>query len=264
MPSELPAVSVVIPCLNDSALLEACLLSLARQTVAPREIVVVDNNSSDSSAETARRFGARVVWEPVAGIPAAASTGYDAAAADSSEAGSGQRATVIARCDADCVLPPDWIERIAVAFAEDPELEVLSGPGVFYGMPPLPGLLLSRLYLGSYYLAMGSALAHWPLFGSNLALRAQTWREVRGDVHRSDAQMHDDVCLSFHLGQGRRCRRDRTLIVGMAPRAVQSLPNLVLRFRRAFHTLAGHWPQDYPWVRWSRRFRGNMSPAPAN
>ncbi|KAD4060251.1 glycosyltransferase [Arthrobacter yangruifuii] len=250
MPSELPAVSVVIPCRNDAVFLEACLLSLSRQTVPPREIVVVDNNSSDASAGVARRFGARVVFEAVAGIPAAAGAGYDAAAEDT-EAGTG---AVIARCDADCVLPPDWVARIAESFAEDPQLEVLSGPGVFYGMPRLRAQLLSRLYLGSYYLAMGSALAHWPFFGSNLALRAATWREVSGVVHRRDAQMHDDVCLSFHLGQGRRCRLDPTLVVGMAPRAVQSRAGLALRFRRAFHTLAAHWPREYPWIRWGRRF----------
>ncbi|MCQ1952498.1 glycosyltransferase family A protein [Arthrobacter sp. zg-Y238] len=257
MPSELPAVSVVIPCRNDAVLLEACLQSLARQSLPPREIVVVDNNSSDASAEVARRFGARVVFEPAAGIPAAAGAGYDAASERLDPD------AVIARCDADCVLPPDWIARIAEAFAADPKLEVLSGPGVFYGMPRLPALLLSRLYLGSYYLAMGSALAHWPFFGSNLALRAGTWRAVSGEVHRNDAQMHDDVCLSFHLGQGRRCRRDPHLTVGMAPRAVQSRANVALRFRRAFHTLAGHWPQEYPWVRWSRRFAGSKATVPA-
>ncbi|UWX96584.1 glycosyltransferase family 2 protein [Arthrobacter zhaoxinii] len=258
MPSELPAVSVVIPCRDDAVFLEACLSSLARQSVPPREIVVVDNNSSDASAEVARRFGARVVFEAVPGIPAAAGAGYDAAA------GNTEPDSIIARCDADCVLPPDWIARIAEAFAADPRLEVLSGPGVFYGMPRLRALLLSRLYLGSYYLAMGSALAHWPFFGSNLALRAGAWEEVSREVHRGDPEMHDDVCLSFHLGQGRRCRLDRSLVVGMAPRAVQSRAGILLRFRRAFHTLACHWPGEYPWVRWARRFTGSGTAAPAD
>ena len=245
----LPPVSVVIPCRNDAVLLEACLKSLAAQTVPPHEIVVVDNDSTDTSAETARRFGARVVFEPVPGIPSAAAAGYDAAGAADPDGD-----LIIARCDADCVLPQDWVQRIAEKFAADHELEVLSGPGVFYGMPAWTGWLLSRLYLGSYYLAMGSALAHWPFFGSNLALRARTWQEAAGEVHRTDPDMHDDVCLSFHLGQGRRCVRDPELVVGMAPRAVQGRTNLARRFRRAFHTLAGHWPQEYPWIRWARRF----------
>lgn len=243
LPPALPAVSVVIPCLNDARLLEDCLASLARQTLAPLEIVVVDNNSTDDTAAVARRFGARVVFEPAPGIPAAAAAGYDAAEGE-----------IIARCDADCLLPPDWIQRIAGAFAENPGLDVLSGPGSFYGFGPRTGALLTRLYLGSYYLAMGLALGHLPFFGSNLALRSGSWQRVRPQVHRSDAQMHDDVCLSLHMGQDYVCRHERTLVVGMAPRAVVGVPNLIRRFRRAFHTLLAHWPRQAPWIRWGRRF----------
>jgi glycosyltransferase involved in cell wall biosynthesis len=74
-----PTVSVVIPVRDDAGHLRACLRALAGQTVAPDEIVVVDNASSDDTAEVARAAGARVVREPVVGIPAAACTGYDAA-----------------------------------------------------------------------------------------------------------------------------------------------------------------------------------------
>ena len=243
MPAVLPSVSVVIPCLNDAAALEACLASLAGQTLQPWEIVVVDNNSTDSSAAVARRFGARVIPEPVPGIPAAAAAGYDAA-------GGG----IIARCDADCVLPPDWVQRIAERFAADPELGALSGPGAFYGFPRPVGAALSVLYLGTYYLAMGLALGHLPLFGSNLAMRASVWHQIRPAVHRHDPEMHDDVCLSLHLGQQYRCRFEPTLVVGMAPRALIGAANLARRFRRAFHTLLAHWPAEAPWVRWPRRF----------
>ena len=243
MPADLPPVSVVIPCLNDAAALEACLSSLARQSLQPFEIVVVDNNSTDSSAAVARRFGARVVPEPVPGIPAAAATGYDAA-----------QGQIIARCDADCVLPGDWVQRITERFAADPGLDALSGPGSFYGFPRPVGVALSVLYLGSYYLAMGLALGHLPLFGSNLALRASAWQKIRPQVHRDDPEMHDDVCLSLHLGQQHKCRFDRTLVVGMAPRAVIGAANLARRFRRAFHTLWTHWPAEAPWVRWPRRY----------
>lgn len=243
MPAVLPSVSVVIPCLNDAAALDACLSSLARQTLPPFETVVVDNNSTDSSAAVARRYGARVVHEPVPGIPAAAAAGYDAAGGE-----------IIARCDADCVLPADWVQRIAENFAADPSLGALSGPGSFYGFPRPVGTVLSVLYLGSYYLAMGLALGHLPLFGSNLALRASAWQQIRPAVHRGDPEMHDDVCLSLHLGQQYACHFERTLVVGMAPRAVVGTANLVRRFRRAFHTLWAHWPAEAPWVRWPRRY----------
>ncbi|MEB7503733.1 glycosyltransferase family 2 protein [Arthrobacter koreensis] len=252
LPSGFPSVSVVIPCLNDAEALRGCLASLAEQSVQPAEIVVVDNNSTDNSAQVAAEFGARVVFEPRPGIPAAAAAGYDAAASD-----------IIARCDADCILPPHWIKQLAEHFAADPGLAAVSGPGRFYGFAPWLGRILSVAYLGSYYQAMTLALARRPLFGSNLALRADVWREVGPDVHREDAEQHDDVCLSAHLVLGYRCGWDRSLVVGMAPRAVIGRANLVRRFRRAFHTLAVHWRAVPPWERWVRRFRGTAGEAAA-
>lgn len=248
----LPSVSVVIPCLNDAQALRRCLRSLAEQTLQPAEIVVVDNNSTDSSARVAREFGAKVVFEPRPGIPAAAAAGYDAAESE-----------LIARCDADCVLPPHWIKQLAEHFAADPQLAALSGPGRFYGFRPWLGSMLSRLYLGSYYAAMTLALAHRPLFGSNLALRSTAWAAVRGAVHTGDPEQHDDVCLSAHLGLDYRCAWDQSMVVGMAPRAVIGRANLVRRFRRAFHTLAVHWRTEAPWERWIRRFRGTAGAAAA-
>lgn len=69
------SVSVVIPVRDDAEELEKCLALLARQSVRPFEVVVVDNGSTDASAEVARRWGAVVVVEPRPGIPAAAATG---------------------------------------------------------------------------------------------------------------------------------------------------------------------------------------------
>ena len=234
-------ISVVIPCLNDAGPLEACLRSLAGQLAPPDEIIVVDNGCTDNSAEVAARFGARVIVEPAPGIPAAASAGYDAATGD-----------VIARCDADSVLPADWLRRIAVAFADDPGLAALTGSGTF-ALPRPAAVVLSFLYLRAYYLAAGAALAHWPLFGSNMALRRSCWLEVRNQVHRRDPDLHDDLCLSFHLGPLRRIRFDRQLASGMSPRAIASVASLRLRFRRARHTLSVHWADQAPAQRWQAR-----------
>jgi len=44
------SVSVVIPVRDDAEALETCLELLARQSIEPLEIVVVDNGSSDEAA----------------------------------------------------------------------------------------------------------------------------------------------------------------------------------------------------------------------
>ena len=54
-------VAVVVVNYNRRELLRACLESLFRQTLPPLEIIVVDNGSTDGSAEMARELGARVV-----------------------------------------------------------------------------------------------------------------------------------------------------------------------------------------------------------
>lgn len=89
----MPSLSVVIPCKDDAGPPARCFNGLAGQTFAPLEVVVMDNNSADDSAEVATKWGARVVRETAPGIAAAASNGYDAALGD-----------IIVRCDADTIL----------------------------------------------------------------------------------------------------------------------------------------------------------------
>jgi 4,4'-diaponeurosporenoate glycosyltransferase len=55
------ALSVIIPARNEERNLPGLLRSLARQPVPPREIIVVDDASTDGTAEVARQGGARVV-----------------------------------------------------------------------------------------------------------------------------------------------------------------------------------------------------------
>ncbi len=54
-------VSVIIPTHNGAATLGACLESIRASAFLPHEIIVVDDASSDHSAEIAARFGCRVV-----------------------------------------------------------------------------------------------------------------------------------------------------------------------------------------------------------
>ena len=55
------SVSVVIPAHDASRFLDACLAHLAASTVAPFECIVVDDGSTDDTADVARRHGASVV-----------------------------------------------------------------------------------------------------------------------------------------------------------------------------------------------------------
>lgn len=71
-------ISVIIPAYNEQRYLPQTLSALADALDACRceaEVVVVDNNSTDQTAEIARRHGARVVFEPVNQISRARNAG---------------------------------------------------------------------------------------------------------------------------------------------------------------------------------------------
>ncbi|WP_435744791.1 glycosyltransferase family 2 protein [Nocardioides sp. SYSU DS0663] len=241
-----PTVSVVIPARDDAVALRRCLALLARQTVAPLEVVVVDNGSTDDTAAVARAMGARVVEELRVGIPPAAATGYDAATGD-----------VVARLDADSEPGPRWVERVARRMA-DPRLDAVTGSGTFRGLPKGVGLLASALYLGAYYLLTHLALGHTPLWGSSMAVRRSTWQEVRHQVHRDDPEVHDDMDLAFVLGPQRRIRFDPALAVGVSARSLHGRAQLRRRLDRARRTIEVNWAVQPPWLRWQDRFRRGL------
>lgn len=95
-------VSLVTTVLNAGERAEAFLESVAWQTRPPDEIVVVDGGSTDSTLEVLRSAeGITLIEEPGANIARGRNVAIAAAAHDA-----------IAVSDADCVLEPDWLERL--------------------------------------------------------------------------------------------------------------------------------------------------------
>lgn len=105
------AVSVVIPVRNGELFLPAAIASVAAQTHAPAEVLVVDDGSTDSTREVALEAGARYLTSPARGSAAARNAG--AAAASS---------PLIAFLDHDDLWMPEKLERQLEALAADPRL----------------------------------------------------------------------------------------------------------------------------------------------
>lgn len=235
-------ITVVIPVRDDARLLEGCLASLAGQDRPADEVIVVDNASTDDTAAVARRFGATVIHEERLGVTAASARGFDTAAGD-----------IIARCDADCVLPATWLSRIEAVLEADAEAVAVTGPATFYDLPPLRNRLARAVYIHGYFAAMRPMLGHHVLFGSNCAVRAAVWRELSSRVPRDDSEIHDDMDLSYRLPAASRVVLDRALEVEISPRPFRSVGALVRRMVRAGHTFALHLPDQLPHRRWMRR-----------
>lgn len=156
------------------------------------------------------------------------------------------------------------------AFAERPDVAVLTGGARFVDGPWALRAPLAALYLGTYAAAGVSALGHLPLFGSNLAFRREAWEEIRGIVHREDAELHDDFDLAFHFGERHRIRYVPRTAMGMSMRPFTSASGFRRRMARGMRTVLVHWPDSFPPWRWRRlaerrrdAVRGTAREAPA-
>jgi mycofactocin system glycosyltransferase len=133
------AITVVVPAFGHTETLRACLASLRGN-----KVVVVDDGSADESsiADVAGASGARVVRHNRNRGPAAArNSGLGATSGD-----------LVAFVDSDCVVPPEWLERLAAHFA-DPRVAMVA-PRV---LPDVAGRsLLARYEATRSSLDMGS------------------------------------------------------------------------------------------------------------
>ena len=94
----MPTWSVIIPARNEAETLPALLLALKAQRLQPTEIIVVDNASSDATAQVAAGHGARVLHCAERGVAHARQMGLEAATGE-----------WIATTDADSVPESDWL-----------------------------------------------------------------------------------------------------------------------------------------------------------
>ena len=71
MDSNLPFISVIVPALNEEQNIRECLVSLLEADYPPerREILVVDNGSTDRTAEIVKSFPVRYLREERRGVP---------------------------------------------------------------------------------------------------------------------------------------------------------------------------------------------------
>ena len=93
-----PLVSIIIPCFNDSSTLLEALLSTLSQTYENKEVIVIDDGSTDNSLEMIKSFGNNIRWEtgPNRGGSAARNRGIEIA-----------RGEIIQFLDADDLLSPN-------------------------------------------------------------------------------------------------------------------------------------------------------------
>lgn len=168
-------ISFVIPAHNEERQLPECLDTIMRELDgAPieTEVVVVDNASTDRTAEVAGRYpGVRVVAEPHKGIVWARTRGFTESTGD-----------LVANIDSDNRLPPGWLRTVADEFGRNPRLVCLSGPLFYYDLSrwqrfwvsAFNGVgFLTHLILRAFHVSA------W-VQGGNFVLRREAWQRAGG------------------------------------------------------------------------------------
>jgi len=111
-----PLVSVVIPVYNGERYLGEAIDSVLRHSFAGSEIIVVDDGSTDRTADVATAYGSAVRYfrQHQSGSGAARNRGIEVA-----------RGSLFAFLDADDVWTPNKLAIQKSAFDADPELELV-------------------------------------------------------------------------------------------------------------------------------------------
>jgi glycosyltransferase involved in cell wall biosynthesis len=169
----------------------------------------VDNNSTDDTVAIAKEYKfVRVMTEKRQGVLYARAKGFDAAKGD-----------IIARIDADTIVPEDWIETIIEIFT-DSDVAATSGRMEYYDIAMQKTVnrveLSFRRWLARRFAPTNSVF----LQAANMAIRKSAWKEIRHELcERND--IHEDFCIALHLQQhGHIVTFDERLVADISLRCV--------------------------------------------
>jgi glycosyltransferase involved in cell wall biosynthesis len=113
----MPSISVIIPAYNAGEQLTRCLKALSLSTVAPLEVIIVDDGSTDDTRERAAPYATKILHTGGRRGPGfARNLGSTEASGD-----------ILFFLDSDVCVTSDTVGRITRTFAADPELDALIG-----------------------------------------------------------------------------------------------------------------------------------------
>lgn len=182
-----PLVSVVVCAYNAESTLDGCLRSLAGLAYPAYEVIVVNDGSTDTTADIMARHGfiRAVHFEANRGLSAARNAGLAAA-----------RGEIVAYTDADCLADPHWLDYLVATFRST-GMAAAGGPNL---PPPEDSLVASCVAVSPggplHVLIDDHEAEHVP--GCNMAFRREVLEEVGGfdPIYRAAG---DDVDICWRL-----------------------------------------------------------------
>jgi glycosyltransferase involved in cell wall biosynthesis len=202
-------ISIVIPVYNEADQLDGCLSSIAAQAIKPFEVIVVDNNSTDNSRAVAKSYQfVKLLSEKRQGVVHARTTGFNAAGGD-----------IIARIDADTILPNDWIDNLQQIFSNS-DIDAVSGVAEYYNVSAAAFFnSIDLFFRRRLSLQLQNRMYLW---GANMAIKRQAWLVVKPHLCQRGGQ-HEDYDLAIHLQEiGGKVSFDERLRAKVSSRRIDS------------------------------------------
>lgn len=176
-------ISVIIPAYNAAKTLPNVLAACLAQTLPPREVIVVDDGSTDHTAAVAEGCPVVYVRQENQGPAAARNAGARIATS-----------AILVFTDADCTPRPDWLERLSAALDEGAD-----AAGGTYGIGN-PGARLARLVHEEIVFRHARFGREVDFLGSfNMAVRRDTFNAAGGFDPAFREASAEDNDLSYRM-----------------------------------------------------------------
>jgi glycosyltransferase involved in cell wall biosynthesis len=195
-------VSVIVPVFNGGKFLGVCLDALSGSDYPKFEIIVVDDGSTDDSADIGRRKGATVIESERRQSGPAAARNLAAKRA---------KGEILLFVDADVVVGSDTISNVVEAFCRYPEISALFGS---YDDSPAEGNFLSQYKNLQHHFIHQTSNPEASTFWAGLgAVRSDVFASLGGfDCVKFAVPSIEDIELGFRLrSAGHRILLDRSI-----------------------------------------------------
>jgi GT2 family glycosyltransferase len=242
-----PQVSVVVCSHNGATTLEETCRALTRLDYPDYEVIVVDDGSTDATADIARRHGFRVISTDNRGLSSARNTGLGAA-----------RGEIVAYLDDDAYPDAHWLTYLAYAYASG-DYAGVGGPNL---PPPDDGPIAAGVADApgnpTHVLISDSEAEHIP--GCNCSFRKDALEAVGGFDERFWVAGDDvDVCWRLRERGWRLGFSAPAMVWHHRRRSVRAYWRQQRHYGRAEGLLEAKWPEKYNGAghsRWQGRVYG--------
>lgn len=192
--------SVIIAARNEASRIPLLLEALNRQTLAPEnfEVIIIDDYSTDDTAEAAKPFLSQRVQMIQPGLAAEASSKKRAIEAGIAHA----KGSLVVVTDADCIPPPGWLQLVA-GFYQQHHPAFIVAPVCFTAPKTVLGIFqsLDFMMLQGITAASVQAGAHSMCNGANLAYEREAFYSVNGFGGIDARASGDDMLLLYKIWQ---------------------------------------------------------------